>query len=214
MFDFISAIQKSYKVTERDLGEYAVIRKKGMKFNISGYEVSGIGNVSTLQMSAMFGLMKMRMMVFTPLHVDAPLFSFDYINAIGNETLLLELYDTQLGDFDTSAPDTVKAGFSFLPDHDLGTHWYDHLKMSPSLAKKSKKVTPEYDKLCNEFFLKYLELLKKAPGCERSEKQAKVREYTNGLLTNGGPSTDQFKSMIGEDATRDLFTRFIFSSDC
>lgn len=214
MIDFVSTIKNSYEVTERDLGQYAIIKKKGMNFCISGYEVKGIGNVSTLTMSAMFGLMKMRMMVFTPLDVDAPLFSFDYINAMGNETLLLELYDTQLGEFDATSLDAVKANYASLPDHDLGTHWYDYLKMSPSLSKKSKKVTAEYEKLCTEFFREYLELLKKAPACQRSEKQAKVREYTNGLLTNGGPSTDQFKNMIGEEATRDLFTKFIFSSDC
>lgn len=214
MIDFISILGNSYKVTKRDLGQYALIKKKGMKFNISGYEIEGIGNVSTMQMSAMFGLMKMRMMVFTPLNVDAPLFSYDYINAMGNETLLLELYNTQLGEFDTTALDNVKKSFSALPDHDLGTHWYDHLKMSPSLAKKSKKVTADYQKLCDEFFRAYLEQLKNSPACDRSEKQAKVREYTNGLLQNGGPSTDQFKNMIGEDATRELFTKFIFSSDC
>ena len=214
MIDFISILGNSYKVTKRDLGQYTLIKKKGMKFNISGYEIEGIGNVSTMQMSAMLGLMKMRMMVFTPLNVDAPLFSYDYINAMGNETLLLELYNTQLGEFDTSTLDKVKAGFSALPDHDLGTHWYDHLKMSPSLAKRGKKVTAEYKKLCDEFFKTYLEQLKNAPACIRSEKQSKVREYTNGLLQNGGPSTDQFKSMIGEDATRELFTKYIFSSDC
>ena len=214
MIDFISTIKQSYEVKNRDLGQYAVIKKKGMKFNISGYEVAGIGNISTMQMSAMFGLMKMRMLVFTPLNVDAPLFSYDYINAMGNETLLLELYNTQLNDIDVSALDAVKAGFSNLPDHDLGTHWYDHLKMSASLAKKSKKVTAEYEQLVAEYFQAYMDLLQNAPVCDRSEKQEKVREYTNGLLKNGGPSTDQFKNMIGEEATRDLFTKYIFSSDC
>lgn len=214
MIDFISTLKEKYTVTDRDLGNYAIIKKKGMKFLISGYEVTGIGNVSTMQMSAMFGLMKMKMMVFSPLDVDAPLFSYDYINAMGNETLLLELYNTQLVDINVSALDKVKAGFSTLPDHDLGTHWYDPLKLSPSLAKKSRKVTAEYRKLCNEFFRTYVTLLDQAPACDRTQKQAKVREYTNGLLSNGGPSTDQFINMIGEDATRDLFTKYIFSSNC
>ena len=214
MIDFISALKEKYTVTNRDLGNYAIIKKKGMKFLISGYEVKGIGNVSTMQMSAMFGLMKMKMMVFTPLDVDAPLFSYDYINAMGNETLLLELYNTQLSDINVSALDKVKADFSSLPDYDLGTHWYDYLKLSPSLAKKSKKVTAEYQKLCDKFFHTYITLLEQAPVCDRTQKQTKVREYTNGLLSNGGPSTDQFIKMIGTDATRDLFTKYIFSSDC
>lgn len=214
MIDYLSFVKQTYQIKERDLGTYSVIKKKGMNFHISGYEVQNIGYISTLRMSAMFGLMKMQMLVFTPLNVDAPLFSYDYINAMGNETLLLELYDTQLNPADFSPLEKVKASYQQLPDHNLGTHWYDHLKLAPSLAKKGKKLTSEYRKLCNDYFQTYLSLLSNAPDCERCAKQARVREYTNGLLTNGGPSTDQFKKMIGDEATKDLFTRFIFSSDC
>ena len=214
MVDYLSLVKKHYQIKERDLESYSVIKKKGMHFHISGYEVKDVGYISTLQMSAMLGLMKMRMLVFTPLDIDAPLFSYDYINAMGNETLLLELYDTQLAAADLSALNNVKSNFAHLPDHDLGTHWYDHLKLAPSLAKKGKKLSYDYQTLCNNYFLAYLSLLSSAPSCDRLAKQAKVREYTNGLLTNGGPSTDQFKKMIGDEATKDLFTRFIFSSDC
>lgn len=214
MIDYLSLVKNTYQVKERNLESYSIIKKKGMTFHISGYEVKDIGYISTLQMSAMFGLMKMRMLVFTPLNVDAPLFSYDYINAMGNETLLLELYDTQIEPTDLTALNAVKANYNRLPNHDLGTHWYDHLKLTPSLAKKGKKLTEDYQKLCNDYFHAYLTLLDKAPACDRAAKQAKVREYTNGLLTNGGPSTDQFKNLIGDEATKDLFTRFIFSSDC
>lgn len=214
MIDYLSYVKKTYQVKERNLGTYSDIKKKGMHFYISGYELKDIGYISTLRMSAMFGLMKMRMLVFTPLNIDAPLFSYDYINSMGNETLLLELYDTQLQPAGLSALEKVKAAYQYLPDHDLGSHWYDHLKLAPSLAKKGKKLTEDYQKLCNDYFQAYLTLLGSAPACDRSAKQNKVREYTNGLLTNGGPSTDQFKKMIGDEATKDLFTRFIFSSDC
>ena len=180
MVDYLSLVKKHYQIKERDLESYSVIKKKGMNFHISGYEVKDVG----------------------------------YINAMGNETLLLELYDTQLAAADLSALNNVKSNFAHLPDHDLGTHWYDHLKLAPSLAKKGKKLSYDYQTLCNNYFLAYLSLLSSAPSCDRLAKQAKVREYTNGLLTNGGPSTDQFKKMIGDEATKDLFTRFIFSLDC
>lgn len=49
--------------------------------------------------------------------------------------------------------------------------------------------------------------------CDRAEKQAKVRDYTNGLLTNGGPATDQFRKLFGEEVTVELFTKYIFSSE-
>lgn len=214
MIDFLSLIEKKYKITERNIGRYSVMKKSGMKFNISAYEIEGVGNMSYFTMSAMFGLMKMQTVVFTPLTVDAPLFSFDYINAMGNETLMLELYSTQLGDdIDLTSLDEIKKQFSSLPDHDLGSHWYDHLKMSPTLAKKGKKLTEEYKKLTELFFSAYLDVTSLAPACDRDEKQAKVRDYTNGLLNNGGPATDQFRKLFGEEATVELFTKYIFSSE-
>ena len=85
--------------------------------------------------------------------------------------------------------------------------------MSPTLAKKGKKLTPEYRKLTNEFFRGYLDIVSKAVPCDRATKQAKVRDYTNGLLNNGGPATDQFRKLFGEEATVELFTKYIFSSE-
>jgi hypothetical protein len=71
---------------------------------------------------------------------------------MGNETLMLELYSTQLSNIDVSSLDKIKVGYTHLPDHDLGSHWYDHLKMSPTLAKRGKKLKADYQKLCEEFF--------------------------------------------------------------
>lgn len=212
MTDFVlSELQKRYLVTERELGQWKTIRKNGMQFSIRGYETP-VGNLSVVQMKAMLGLMKMDTVVFTALTKDAPLFSYDCVHAMGQDTLLLELYDTQLSPADVSALDAVKLSAGDLPDHDLGKHWYDSLKLSPSLAKRGKKLTARYKEISKAFFTAYLDLLAASADCVRSEKQAKVKAYTDGLLGNGGPSTDQFKKLIGEDATRELFSRFIFSS--
>ena len=83
-------------VTKRDVSPWEVIHKSAMKFRVEAYEISGIGYLSVIRMSAMLGLMKMDTAVLTPVCKDAPLFSYDIIHALGNDTLLLELYDTQL----------------------------------------------------------------------------------------------------------------------
>lgn len=204
-------IRGRYAVKERNMGEYAQIRKNGMRFDIRAFETP-IGNFSTVSMSAMFGLMKMETVVFTPLTVDAPLFSFDRILAMGNDTLLLELYDTQLEPTDVSKLDAVKATAEDLPDHDLGKHWYDPMKLSPSLAKRGKKLDAAYRKLVADYADAYLALLETAPKCDPDAKRAKTAEYVDGLFANGGPSTDQFKKLIGEEKAKDLFSRFVFSS--
>ena len=208
----ISRLEKEYTLLPRDLGQYAKVKKNGMNFDIRAYEIPGIGKMSAISMKAMLGLMKMETVVITPLEKDAPLFSFDDILAMGNDTLLLELYDTQLAQISVDALTAVKEKYASLPDNDLGRHWYDHLKMVPSLSKKGRKKDVDYEPLFAEFLEAYIGLLKTAPDCGREAKQAKVREYAQGLLDNGGPSTDQFKKMIGEEATRELFLKYVFSA--
>lgn len=199
-------------VTKRDVSPWEVIHKSAMKFRVEAYEISGIGYLSVIRMSAMLGLMKMDTAVLTPVCKDAPLFSYDIIHALGNDTLLLELYDTQLQAVELGGMDAVKARYAHLPDNDLGKHWYDHLKLSPTLSKKGKKLTEAYEPLCREWFDAYLEVVRGANDCGREEKQAKVAEYVDGLFEHGGPSTDQFKKLIGEEEAKALFHKFVFSS--
>ena len=200
-------------IAERDVGEYAVIRKSGKKFRIHSYEAVGLGRFSSVSMTAMLGLMKMETVVFTPLTKKMPLLSFDRIGVMGNDILLLELYDTGAGKPDLTALDNVKSSAKGLPDHDLGTHWYDPMKLSPSLAKKGKKCGEAYRDLCDRFFAAYFAAMDGAESCTPEEAQKGVAAYVDGLFTNGGPSTDQFKKMLGEKAARELFDSYIFSDN-
>ena len=206
-------LQTLCTVTERDVTPWQKIDKGPMHFRIKAYDLEGIGRMSIVTMRAMFGLMKMETIVLTPLEKDMPLLSYDLIQAAGNDVLLLELYDTQLQPAAYPAMDAVKAAYVHLPDNDLGSKWYDHLKLSPTLSKKGRKLANAYAPLCLEWLDAYIAQLAEAPECDRSEKQEKVRAYVDGLFANGGPSTDQFRKLIGDQAARGLFGRFIFSSE-
>lgn len=207
------ALAARARTRARDIGAFAEIRAGGMRFTVHAYDIDGVGACSTVSMTGLLGLMRMETLVLTPLEVDAPLLSCDLVRAAGRDTLLLELYDTQLSHIDTSPLDAVKAAYAALPDHDLGTHWYDPLKLSPSLSKRGRGLWKRAAPLCEAYLNAYFRLLGDAPACDRAEKQARVRAYVEGLLKNGGPSTDQFKRLIGEERTRELFTRVIFCSE-
>ncbi len=209
----LNELRKLTTVTERDVTPWQRIDKGPMHFRIKAYDLTDIGRMSVITMKAMFGLMRMDTLVLTPLDKDMPLLSYDLIRAMGNDTLLLELYDTQLSPADYPAMDAVKARYAHLPDNDLGQKWYDHLKLSPTLSKKGKKLAAQYGPLCTAWFDAYMAQLADAPSCDRAAKQARVREYVDGLFANGGPSTDQFRKLLGEAAARELFGRFVFSSE-
>ena len=116
------------------------LKVSGMKFQIRSYYVKGLGHVSAMIASGFFGLMKMDTLIINPTEVDMPLFSYDRVLAMGNDTLIFELYDTFLGQTDMSALDGVKASAAYLPDHDLGEHWYDSIKCPKAFPRRVRRV--------------------------------------------------------------------------
>jgi hypothetical protein len=184
-----------------------------MKFHIRRFQAPGLGTVSTMVATGFFGLMKMDTLIITPTEVDMPLFSYDRVLAMGNDTLIFELYDTQLAPVDLTRLEAVKEHHSDLPDHDLGAHWYDTIKLPCSLSKKGKKAhTAAFDSCAAEYLQAFLAAAKDAPACPAEPKREKASVYVEGLLQHGGPSTDVFKKGIGDEKTTLLFRKILFGT--
>ncbi len=201
-----------FPLEELDSGEYSVQKLKGMTFHIRSFAAQGLGHVSLMTASGFFGLMKMDTLIINPLNKDMPLFSYDRVLAMGNDTLIFELYDTCLTKSDLSAlTDVQQASPGF--DHDLGEHWYDSIKLPESVAKKGKKQQrAAFDRLATDYLHTYLTIAKDAPSCADSLKREKASVYVEGLLANGGPSTDVFLKGIGADKTQQLFRSVLFGT--
>ncbi len=209
----LRTITEQHHLEGMDLGEYRKMKVSGMTFQIYAFHAEGLGHVSAMQASGFFGLMKMDTLIINPTEVDMPLFSYDRVHAMGNDTLIYEIYDTLLCDADLSALSRVKEDAKHLPDHDLGEHWYDSIKLDVSLSKKGKKLhTVAFDVVAMEYLNAYLAAAKTAAPCEGGEKLEKASVYVEGLLKNGGPSTDVFKKGIGDEKTADLFRRILFGT--
>jgi hypothetical protein len=163
--------------------------------------------------SGFFGLMKMDTLIITPTEKDMPLFSYDRVHAMGNDTLIFELYDTLLDHTDLSALQAVKDQAAQLPEHDLGVHWYDSIKLPVSLSKKGKKAhTAAFDRCAMQYLEAFLTTSQNAAPCEAEPKRKKASVYVEGLLTHGGPSTNVFKKSIGEEKTAELFRKILFAT--
>ena len=210
----LTLIAKKHALTKIDCGEFAEMKVKGMKFKISAYKAEGLGHVSVMRASGMMGLMKMDTLIINPTEIDLPLYSYDRILAMGNDTLIVELYDTLLGEFSEDKLLERKEGFSHLPERDPGEHWYDSIKLKSSISKKGKarNVSNGFEYLTMEHLYAYLYPDEAKIVQDYEAKQDKARVYVNGLIEKGGPSTDVFKSVIGEDKTRELFENILFGT--
>lgn len=215
MQQMLDKVNHEYPLTEKSAGEFANVKAKGMKFQIKQYEAKGLGNVSVMEAKGFFGLMQMDTLIINPMEKDLPLFSYDRVMAMGNDTLIIELYDTFVEKQDISALGLWKKENKNLPDHDLGEHWYDSIKLSESVSKKGKKEhSSAFDKFTIVYFEKFLNSpAAKASVSDRNAKNQKASVYVEGLLSNGGPSTDVFKKEFGEAKTAKLFRKVLFGTE-
>ena len=188
------------------------MRVNGMNFTVSAYHAEGLGHVSVMRATGFFGLMQMDTLIVNPNEIDLPLYSYDRIFAMGNDTLIVELYDTLLGEYSDKPLEDIKVKpkFAELPDRDPGEHWYDSIKLASSISKKGKKKhTDRLHSLAHKHFDAYIES-SDATVADKVKKLEKAAVYVDGLLKNGGPSTDVFKKALGEEKTAELFRNVLF----
>ena len=205
----LDIIKTKYPLSPIDAGDMATLRASGMKFSVEAYKAEGLGHVSVMRAKGFFGLMKMDTLIINPTEIDLPLYSYDRILAMGNDTLIVELYDTIIGDYSEDGMIAVKEKFASLPERDPGEHWYDAIKLPSSISKKGKKVTASLDEMTIEHFKAYLS--SSTDSVEDAEaKKDMAAVYVNGLLEKGGPSTDVFKKELGIEKTTRLFREILF----
>ena len=208
----LAIIKEKYPLVPLGAGEFANIKANGMNFTVLSYRAEGLGHVSVMRASGFFGLMKMDTLIVNPTDVDIPLYSYDRIFALGNDTLIVELYDTLAGKYSDSSVNMIKRQYTDLTERDPGEHWYDPIKLSSSISKKGKKKDRErLDGLTLEHFATYLNS-GAGESFEKKIKAEKAAYYVNGLLERGGPSTDVFKKELGEEKTSKLFREVLFGT--
>lgn len=215
MQQMLEQVNKEFPLSEKSAGEFAAIKAKGMKFVIKQYEAKGLGNVSVMEAKGFFGLMQMDTLIINPLERDLPLFSYDRVLAMGNDTLIIELYDTCVEKQNMSVLEAWKNENRNLPEHDLGKHWYDSIKLPESVSKKGKKEhSSSFDKFTAAYFENFLNSdAAKVLVNDVKTKKEKASVYVEGLLSNGGPSTDVFKKQFGEPKTAKLFRKVLFGTE-
>ena len=209
----LRVIANSYPLTPVSTGEFAKLKVNGMKFAIQAYYAEGLGHISIMQANGFLGLMKMDTLMIVPTERDLPLYSYDRIYAMGNDTLIVELYNTLTQPLDLSLMSHIKAKFRHLEERDPGVHWYDSIKLPESISKKGKKADrDDIDALAAEHFSAYLNAPAKKVADTEKKKELSAK-YVEGLLREGGPSTDVFKKGLGEEKTAKLFKTVLFGME-
>ena len=209
----IAKINKAHTLKENDIGEFKFLKAPLMKFDIESYDAEGLGHGSLMSMNAFFGLMKMDTIIINPKTKDLPLLSYDRVYVMGKDTLIVELYDTRANSVSLPALAEVAREAEKLPQHDLGEHWYDNIKLPESISLKAgKDFETKFDKVAGDVMDAYLATAADTE-FDRTEKESKTVGYVEGLLENGGPSTSIFQKLFGKEKTARLFRKVLFGTE-
>lgn len=212
----LELIDKKYALVPKSVGDFKTFRAKGMTFVCEAFDAKGLGHVSVMRAKGFFGLMKMDTLVIAPTQKDLPLLSYDRIYAMGNDTLIIELYDT-MGENkpELTSMDALKAKYARLPERfaegEEPAHWYDGIRLPQTTSKKGKKGnTADFDAYTIDYVSAYLAL--DADACDKDLKIARTEIYATGLITQGGPATDVFKQEFGEEKTGEIIRGVLFGT--
>lgn len=213
MEQMLSALQRAFPLRELPLGANARLRVRPMTFELRQFKAEGVGNLSLMKGTAMLGLMRMETLIFIPTLRDAPLFSYDRIQAMGSDTLIAEWYDTFVAPPDAALLKTLEAPramLSAVPAHALGAHWYDPLKLPASCAYRGRGCADAYRAYKEDALSRYITVIRRSPAVDEPAKKRRTALYVNGLFEHGGPSTDAFVKALGKEKAKTLFDTVIF----
>ena len=212
--NLLNLIKAYYPLKENDAGSFKSFDVNGMNINVFYYDAENLGNVSIIKGGNQ--MMSMDSLIISPFYKDITLFSYDRIKAFGNDTIWLELFDVTLNK-NTNASlinnlNDVLSKYEDIKNEEHHSNWYDSILLPTSINKKgNNEISSRFDDLEEEYLSEYLKDSLKALICEETLKKDKCKEYCDGLLNNGGPSTDVFKKAKGEEFTKELFHKVLFN---
>lgn len=205
----LNAIQTRFPMTgkEEAARQFQVM---GMAFEARAYAALGLGHVGVMTAR---GPMQMETLVINPFEMDAPIFSYDRIHAMGKETMVGEMFDSLLGDsFDADGMVKALGEAAVFPDKGQAT-WFAPMIVHPWLDQKGDAAdAPRFDCIAADYLEAYLAAAQAAEPCDPAQKRFKSAAYSEGLLKNGGPATDPVKAAMGEAFTAALFRETLFGA--
>lgn len=216
----LTALKENFTVTPVDVGNYKKMKIYGiMKFDVEQYHIKGIGNLSIMRMNAL-GLMQMATVVITPQDKNLPLLSADYMYILSNRKAYLEFYDVveEKDDAYNTLLDALTKGlekYKHLENIEASEAWYAHLLTVTAYKGGKPDADEDLKNMLLDSLNTYMAHAKQLPLLSNDEK-AKKKEitvaYTDGLIEQGGISTDVFKKQLGPEETKKFFDNIFFGT--
>ena len=218
----IELLREYYEVEECEIDplfEKPVVA--GRPNEVHRYDIKGVGNLLTMTAKDV-DQNQLSSFVLTPYFKNLPLFSTDYVYNDDKRFFLIEIYDLSIGHdeaylagIDSFAE--IAKSWDDMPEFPTQPRWYDDIR--PVCIGKCP--SREQDDLSLGRFLEALALFvameQAAPalsGDDLAKKWQANADYANGLIDQGGVSTDMWTQAFGAENTRRFFLEVFFGPAC
>lgn len=139
---------------------------------------------------------------------------------LSNRKAYLEFYDVVKEKDDQymqlmDALGAVQDKYDYLEDVRPSAAWYDNLLTVASFKSAASKDDPDLINMFEESLQVYMEHSKTLPTLSEEEREEKLSitvAYTDGLIEQGGVSTDIFKKQLGVEETKKFFDNVLFGT--
>ncbi len=207
-------LSSTYDLVMVDIEPDSIVKKHGTGLKTTVYKAGDTGHLCILSMNALLGLMKMETVVFCPINRDIPLINFDCVKLLRKDTLIIELYDTQLAPY----PQNLLEAFELLKkaDSDLidyvsaDKHWYDDILYPCSYHKTGTAVNERFAATTDKYIETYINQLNAADFCDSAQKKTKIQGFASKLLENGGPAVNEVRKLFGDDFAQRLVLQYMY----
>ena len=202
----LNRLSRSFQIEQKDIGDDAKKKKKGLTFCTEVYDIAGIGRLCVAHMHGFLGLIRMETAVLSVTGRDVPLFNMDYMKIMGKEAVIFEMYDTQLNPYPKKVEDMLQK----ISERDCDLeeycsdkeHWYDEQLYPCAYHRMGRKATARLKQSAKEYmhiFVSKLEHTRDCSGAEKLRKQAKTKTFAERLYAEGGQAVDQVKTLFGDE---------------
>ena len=193
----------------------------GRPNHVRRFDVKGVGNLLTMTAKDVDSN-QLSTFVLMPYFKNLPLFSTDYVYNDDKRFFLIEIYDLSIREDDTfkrgiDAFAKHAKAWDDMPEFPTQPRWYD--KIRPVCVAKAPAL--EQDELACSRFLEMLDLFVEMEqaadplaGDELAQKWQKNKGYSDGLVDQGGVSTDMWTAALGAENVRRFFDEVFFGPAC
>ena len=206
-------LSKEFDLIPLDLGDDAVLTYKKTTLKTEAYFVEGVGKLCLLSLKTGLGAIRMETVSLTPINKDEPLFNLDWMNMVGKETLICELYDTGA----EPCPDDVIMQWDKVTCRDSeikNSSWERYSYHDHMLPCTYHKTGRGFGKIftCTAYHcLQTLtERLVSAPDCSIPERTERVHAFAEELFEANGPAVSTIKKNFDEETARRLIFDYMY----